>query len=217
MELIETVLRGHDQAHEVGIDQGGCYSPDALNTFLHVAHDIPLDAVDDVPLWFRYADNLVYVVQGMSEGHRVLSRIRRLLRKAGLALKGDEKITDLNTAKDSPAKLLGLNLWREDGRLRMELKEDALDQLREHLAKAWETADPHVTVKTVRHGWINANGPAFENGVTAIPDVLRLASELGFRELPGAPELLGWWEEAWERWLVCRRRARRRVMQRVRH
>jgi hypothetical protein len=85
------------------------------------------------------------------------------------------------------------------------------------LAKAWETSDPNMTAKIVLRGWINANGPAFGNGVTAIPDVLRLASGLGFRELPGADELTGWWEEAWERWLVCRRRARNRVLQRVRH
>ena len=112
--------------------------------------------------------------------------------------------------------MLGFTLWREDGRLWIGLKEDSLDQLREHLAKAWETFDPNTTAKTVLRGWINANGPAYENGVTAIPDVLRLASGLGFRELPGANELTGWWEEAWERWLACRRRARRRVMQRVR-
>jgi RNA-directed DNA polymerase len=215
MELIETVLRGHDEAHEVGIDQGGCYSPDALNTFLHVVHDVPLDALDDALLWFRYADNLTYLVQNVSEGRRVLTRVRRLLRKAGLSLKGKDGITDLDMG--GRATVLGFTLLREDGRLRIGLKEGFLDQLREHLAKAWETADPCKTAKTILRGWINANGPAFENGVTAIPDVFRLASGLGFREPPGADELTGWWEEAWERWLVCRRRARRRVMQRVRH
>ena len=45
--------------------------------------------MDDAPLWFRYADNLVYVVRSVSEGRRVLTRIRRLLRKAGLVLKGE--------------------------------------------------------------------------------------------------------------------------------
>jgi hypothetical protein len=92
MELIETVLRGHDEAHEVGIDQGGCYSPDALNTILHVVHDVPLDAWDDALLWHRYADNLVYVCQSVSEGRRVLARVRRLLRKVGLSLKGKDGI-----------------------------------------------------------------------------------------------------------------------------
>ena len=215
MELIETVLRGHDEVHEVGIDQGGCYSPDALNTFLHVVHDVPLDAMDEVLLWFRYADNLVYLVQSKTEGHRVLTRVRSLLRNVGLSLKGKDGITDLNAG--GWALMLGFTLWREDGRLRIGLKEDSLDQLGEHLAKAWETADPNRTAYTILRGWINANGPAFENGTAVIPDVLRLASRLGFRELPGTDELTGWWTEAWERWLVCRRRARRRVMQRVRH
>jgi retron-type reverse transcriptase len=214
LEIIETVLRGHDD-HDMGIDQGGCYSPDALNTFLHVVHDTPLDAVDAVLLWFRYADNLVYAVQSVSEGRRVLTRVRRLLRKVGLSLKGKDGIADLDAG--DRATVLGFTLWREDGRLRIGLKEGFLDQLREHLAKAWETSDPNMTARTVLRGWINANGPAFENGVTVIPDVLHLAARLGFRELPGTDELTGWWAEAWERWLVCSRRARRRVVQRVRH
>jgi hypothetical protein len=217
VELIETVLRGHDESHEIGIDQGGCYSPDTLNILLHTVHDSPLDAVDDAPLWFRYADNLVYAVQSESEGRRVLTRVRRLLRKAGLSLKGDERVIDLNMAKDNPAYVLGFSLWREDGRLRIGLGKDYLNRFGEHLAKAWETSDPNKTAKTVLRGWINANGPAFENGTAVIADVFRLSSGLGFRELPGVVELLGWWEESWQRWLVCLRRARRRVLRRIRH
>lgn len=212
LELIETVLRGHD-AHEVGIDQGGCYSPDALNTFLHVVHDVPL-AVDDALLWFRYADNLVYAVQNMSEGRRVLTRVRRLLRKVGLELKEEEiEITDLDGAE---VEFLGFRLWREDGRLRIGLKEGYLDQLREHLVKAWETSDPNTTANTVLRGWISANGPAFKNGVAVIADVLHLAAELGFRELPGSAELRAYWEKAWLRWRELRGKARHRVLQRVR-
>jgi hypothetical protein len=161
--------------------------------------------------------NLADVCQSVSEGHRALTRIRRLLRKAGLSLKGDERTIDLNTAKDNPACVLGFSLWREDGRLRIGLEKDYLNRLGEHLAKAWETSDPNRTAKTVLRGWINANGPAFENGTAVIADVLRLASGLGFRELPGADELLGWWEEAWLRWQRCFKLSRRRVLRRVRH
>ncbi len=211
IELIEVVLRGHDD-RDVGIDQGGCYSPHALNIFLHIVHDIPLDAVDEVLLWFRYADNLVYVVRSVSEGNRVLTLVRRLLRKVGLSLKGEDGIADLSAG--NRAQLLGFTLWREDGRLWIGLGEKSLPQLREHLVKAWETSDPHITARTILRGWIDANGPSFENGVAVIPDVILLASGLGFREVPGVGELTGWWEEAWERWLACRRCARRRVMRR---
>jgi hypothetical protein len=158
---------------------------------------------------------MVYVAQDVTEGRRVLFRVRRLLRKVGLSLKGKDGITDLDAG--DRATVLGFTLWREDGRLRIGLKEGALDQLRAHLAEAWETSDPNMTAKTVLRGWINANGPAFENGTAVIPDVLHMASRLGFRELPETDELTGWWRESWERWLVCSRRARRRVMQRVRH
>jgi RNA-directed DNA polymerase len=213
LELIETVLRGHD-LHEVGIDQGGCYSPDTLNIFLHAVHDAPLSAGDNAPLWFRYADNLVYPVQNVSEGRRVLARVRRLLRKVGLSLKGKDGIADLNAGDN--ALLLGFRLWREDGRLRIGLGENALDQLREHLADAWKTPDPNTTAEAILRLWIDANGPAFENGVTVIADVLRLASRLGFRELPGPAELRECWERAWQRWRVCRMKARRRVLRRKR-
>ena len=87
MELIEVVLQGHDD-HDVGIDQGGCYSPDALNTFLHTVHDVPFDEMDNAPLWFRYADNLVYVVRSVTEGRRVLTRIRRQLQQSRPVLEG---------------------------------------------------------------------------------------------------------------------------------
>ena len=175
----------------MGIDQGGCYSPDALNIFLHTVHDLPLDAVDEVLLWFRYADNLAYAVPSMSEGHRVLNLVRRLLHKAGLSLKEEGGIIDLNTAKDNPAQLLGFNLWREDGRLRIGLGEACLTQLQEHLTKAWETPDPVKTAITILRGWINAYGPAFENGAAVMPDVLQPASQLGFREIPEVDELTG--------------------------
>jgi retron-type reverse transcriptase len=217
LELIETVLRGHDEAHEVGIDQGGCYSPDALNMFLHVVHDIPLDAMNDALLWFRYADNLVYAVQSVSEGYRVLAGVQSLLRKAGLSLKGDEKIVDLNTAQDNLAYVLGFSLWREDGRLRIGPGKDYLTRLGEHLVTAWETSDPNMTAKTVLRGWIDAKGPAFNDGVAVIADVLHLSARLGFGELPGPDVLWGWWEESWERWQRCYRLARRRVLRRVRH
>ncbi len=214
---METVLRGYDEAHEVGIDQGGCYSPDALNILLHTVHDAPLDAVDDAPLWFRYADNDVFVCQNEYEGHRVLARVRSLLHEAGLSLKGDERTVDLNTAKDNPACVLGFRLWCDDGRLRIGLGKDYLSRLREHLVKAWETPDPHKAAKTVLRGWINAQGPAFESGTAVIGEILYLASRLGFRELPGPDVLLGWWKESWVRWQRCFRLARRRVMRRVRH
>ena len=38
--------------------------------------------------------------------------------------------------------------------------------------KAWEMSDPNMTAKTVLRGWIDAYGPAFENGVAVIAEVL---------------------------------------------
>jgi len=142
--------------------------------------------------------------------------VRRLLRKVGLSLKEGSKIIDLDDTQE-PAEVLGFRLWREDGRLRIELGEKSLNQLREHLAKAWETADPHTTAATILRLWISAQGPAFESGVSVIPELLRQAAGLGFRELPGPEELRACWEKAWGRWRSLRAKARRRVLRRIRH
>jgi RNA-directed DNA polymerase len=213
LRLIETVLRGH-QDREIGIDQGGCYSPDTLNLLLHIAHDLPLQAAGEVPAWARYADNLVYLVRDETVGHRVLNLVRRLLRRVGLSLKGSGGITDLETAENEPAQLLGFGLSRKGGRLRIELGRQSLNRLREHLVTAWETPDPTKAATTILRGWIGANGPAYESGVSVIHDVRQLASELGFREVPGTDELEGWWRESWERWRTCQRLARRRYRRR---
>jgi RNA-directed DNA polymerase len=40
LALVEAVLRGCDKGREIGIDQGGPYSPTALNVLLHYHHDM---------------------------------------------------------------------------------------------------------------------------------------------------------------------------------
>jgi len=213
LRLIETVLRGHDN-HDVGIDQGGCYSPDALNIFLHVVHDVPLDAADEVLLWFRYVDNLTYLVQSMSEGYRAITRVQTLLGEAKLSLKEESiQVIDLNQTPE-PIRVLGFGLSRPEGRLRIELSSIYLTQLREHLVQALETSDPNKTAGNVVRQWIDTQGPAFENGVAHLADILHLGRRLGFRELPRIPELRERWGRAYQRWRRCREACRRRVLRR---
>ena len=71
LQLVETVLRGgEDRDRAVGIPQGSPLSPLALNVYLHHAHDLPLEADVTFPPFFRYADNLVYLCEGVPEGQR---------------------------------------------------------------------------------------------------------------------------------------------------
>jgi hypothetical protein len=203
------MLRGFDGGRLVGLDQGGPYCPDALNVLLHTVHDVPLDAVDGVLLWFRYADNLVYLCRSVSEGHRVLARVRKLLDRVSLSLKGKDGIADLKAGEH--AQVLGFSLQYEQGQLRIDPGEGCLDSLEEHLLKAWETDDPNETARYVLRQWVNSLGPAFENRELVLAEIHPLVRRLGFREIAGLDELCVWMEDALERWRVCRRRMRRRL------
>src|SRR5262249_11766988 len=82
--LVETVLRGRDEHKTRGIDQGGPFSPSALNVLFHYQLDVPITArVGTKPCWFRYADNLVCLGQNVSEGGQVLDRVSQLLQPLG--------------------------------------------------------------------------------------------------------------------------------------
>ena len=61
LDLVETVLRGHDANRQRGVDQGAPYSPLRLNVLLHSRHDVPLNELPGSLPWFRYADNLAYL------------------------------------------------------------------------------------------------------------------------------------------------------------
>ena len=53
-------------------------------------------------------------------------------------------------------------------------------------------------------GWVEAMGPAFENGDAA--EVLDIATDCGFRELPSPEFMTARWKGSWERWQACRKR-----------
>jgi hypothetical protein len=112
LALTEVVLRGSDgAAKEVGIDQGSPYSPAALNLRLHHLHDVPFTEGPTSPPWYRYADNLVYLCQSVSEGHQTLEKGRQNLEAGGLTLKGaDGGPVDL---RGGQAQLPGFTLTRQ--------------------------------------------------------------------------------------------------------
>jgi hypothetical protein len=177
LELVNTVLRGSNTDRQIGIDQGNPYSPTALNVLLQCAHDIPLneDAVF-FPSWFRYADNLVYACRDVSEGHRMLSYVRRLLQGAGLSLKGETGVRDLSTRETIP--LLGFTaaMCKRKKRLTIDLGEDAWSGLKQHLERAHDTPHPEVTAREAVLGWTESCGPAFEVAGSSISTILPAAS-----------------------------------------
>ena len=203
--LIEVVLRGDDPQRITGIDQGGCYSPTALNVLLGCELDRPLRAILTKPLCFRYSDNLAYLVESVSDGQDVLERANHLLQPLKMSLKGADGVYDLSTR--TSATLLGYDLrWDTEG-LELRPSSKAWTSLRKHLQDSYGTPIPSRAALTQLRSWITAYAPAVTD--SDVGTVLSIAAEYGFREFnPNA--VIAAWRPAWERWKRCRAKASRR-------
>ena len=209
LSLIEVVLRGGDgEKRNKGIDQGNAYSPTALNVRLHHAHDLGVNQGQHPP-WYRYADNLVYICQSVSEGQQVLMRARHLLEQADFTLKGVEgPPVDLRQERTAP--VLGFQLSSQNGALRFDLGKEAWTKLEQGLLRVHETDNPaHIAPQVVR-GWVASYGPAFESLRMDIHrHVLDTTARLGLREICSLETLSGWCQDAWMNWNDLRSRVAR--------
>lgn len=213
LQFLETILRGgEDRGRAVGIPQGSPLSPLALNVMLHHAHDLPLETDVNFPPLFRYADNLVYLCEGVPEGHQALDRVRRLLAHTGLTLKGQDG-PPVDLREGGEASLLGFRLSLQEDRLRLDLGVDALENdMAMCLIKAHDDPDPHRAARTALRGWVASYGPAL--GDLTGDDtgtVLRSAARHGFRELASREELSDWCTASHARWRVRYTAALRRL------
>lgn len=209
--LLGTVLRGHaGQARTLGIDQGSAVSPAALNLRLHHCLDLPLSAAGPgTPPWLRYADDVVFLTRGVTEGHQALQRAHDLLQTAGFTCKTDAgPPTDLRR-QGARAEILGYQVHRQANGLGYHLGKKAW----RNLAKALEAAhmEPHPThaAQQCVLGWLSAHGPALESATEheILAGIHRTAARLGYRE-PGDQQVLTrQLREARDRWLRLRTQA----------
>jgi hypothetical protein len=209
LSLIKLVLQGGGgEKRKKGIDQGSAYSPTALNVRLHHALDLGVMQGHHPP-WFRYADNLVYIGQSVSEGEQALEKAQYLLEHAGFTLKGkDGPPTDLRHG--GSAQILGFALRRRGGALHFDLGDNAWMKLEQNLLRVHEMDHPDRIAPLVVRGWIASYGPAFENlrrnVVQRIWDPL---NHHGFREMCSQEMLNGWCQGAWKGWNSRRSRVAR--------
>ena len=162
----------------IGIDQGNNYSPTALNLLLHYVHDIPLNAVLSHPFWFRYADNLLYLAENVSEGEQIAHQVESLLNTAGLKLKGkDGGVIDLS---QNNLRLLGFDLRLIDDEIHFSIPESAWEELGSRLLKAHESFNPPETAVYVVSGWVNAFAPALCDEKSFCNRVKKLMAQYGF-------------------------------------
>ncbi len=202
LHLVEAILRGgEDRDRAVGIPQGNPLSPLALNVSMHRVHDLPLEADAIFPPRYRYVDNSTYLCGGVPEGHRALDRVRELLAHADLALKGQDG-PPIDLREGGNARLPGFRLSLRDGRLRLDLGEDALgSDLARSLVGAHDDPDPQRMARTALRGWAASHGPALGDPTeTDLETILRTAARHGFRDLASREELAGWCTAAYGRW-----------------
>jgi hypothetical protein len=206
LRLLEVVLRGtEDGSPKTGIDQGNAYSPTALNVRLHFAHDRGFGPGPLHPPWLRYADNVVYACQSVSEGIQALNHARHLLARAGFSLKGEDG-PPRDLRQGHRASLLGFVVSCREGQVAYALGKYAWDGLAQSLVRAHEAEDPSQAARTAVLGWVNAYGPALASLRSATPGrVLTTAASLGFREVTTSQELRERWEASYRRWCALRR------------
>lgn len=201
LALIEVVLKGTNElGSEKGIDQGSPHSPTALNVYLHATLDTQLKQHADHPLLHRYADNLVYACNNVSEGLEALSNTQRLLQEAGLRLKGEDG-PPVDLKHGGQVRVLGLVLSLKEGRVVYGREEEAWERLREGLRMAHGEADPPSVAAQAIRGWIDAGAPTFERcqQEDLMDRILRDAASVGFREM--TRECIGRWiQSATDKW-----------------
>jgi RNA-directed DNA polymerase len=206
LALVAKVLRGHHANRIRGIDQGGPYSPTALNVLLHYKLDAPLqEHIGSKPLWLRYADNLVYLGQDVPDGLGLLNEVTRLLQPLGLNLKEEAEVVDLCTG--GTAHLLGLTVRQEGGKVRYGITPAAWDHLRQQLSQAHAEVYPPAAARDAVLGWLDYLGPAVEKG--GVAQVLHTAAQYGFREI-NPEDVRARAAASGRRWKACLKDARRR-------
>jgi hypothetical protein len=196
LALIEVVLRGGTD-RKVGIDQGNPYSPTALNVRLH--HGFDCQIAQSFPLCLRYADNLAYPCQSVSEGQEYLTSSGSMLAKAGFTLKGEDGLPiDL---RKGTAQLLGFTLSVDDNQLRIDLGMEAWNKLSETLMDGHQAENPSSYARRALDGWVNAFGPAFVNVRDDILSrIVKTAVRLGYREVVSLDSLRRKLESSGNRW-----------------
>ena len=208
--LLEAVLRGSEgQTHTTGVDQGSAVGPVTMNLRLHHALDLPQSqdaATPGNPPWYRWADNLTFLCQGVYEGQSALQRARELLQPAGFTLKGEDGPPSNLKRQGAGVQILGFRVSFGNGRLWYGLGRGDWRDLDQTLERAHKMPDPVQAAKAAVQGWLTAFGPAFESveACAVLEGVQRVAARNGFRELGKEAELAGWLQGSRQRWLTAR-------------
>ncbi len=213
-QLIETVLKGHQQSRSRGIDQGDPLSPPTLNQRLHYCLDLPNQcAGPDGTHRYRYVDNLIYQCRNVSEGSRAVSADGTLLEQAQFRLKGVNNSPVNLRRSGAQVIILGFKMRLVDESVVLGIENAAYDRLCQRLELALGRNDSSRLARTIIHGWIESLGPAFESGGMRplLEQLLLIAANHGFREIGPWSQLEEKAEYANRRWQRLKEEVRQQL------
>ncbi len=196
-----------DQQKAKGILQGGPLSPLLLNTCLDWFLDRRWKRTHpDTPL-IRVADDLLILCRDRTEAQEGHAALGKMVREAGLAIKGvaEESIRDM--AAGQRANWLGYSINWTKGTLGVQLPGKAWYGLEEHLRLAQDEADAPLAANESILSWISQQGAAYEeeDSKQLYAGIAQRAQELGFTEIPEREEVQQEWRAAHRRWMRLRR------------
>lgn len=185
--LIERIIRGHDDlGHLVGLDQGSPYSPTAMEAYLHHCLDTEMETrYRRSTLSYRYADNLIYLCDSVSEGEEILEAAGEVLNENHLTLKGEDGPPKDIRDPDYNQVVLGLIPTCRNGQPGFRVPESAFEHLSRGLHESNDHENPVAAAKWVAHGWTDAIGPALTRSIAeeVANRVIEAARTAGFRQV----------------------------------
>lgn len=203
-ELIETVT---DNGTKRGLLQGAPLSPLLLNLFLDHFLDKPWKKVlPGLPL-LRTADDLLILCRTQEEAQTAHSGLQRILRPTGMLLKHIPDKAIRNLAAGDNALWLGFDIRLGKRELEVRIAEPTWQtQACERLALAHTRSGPPLLANSMIQGLVDQLGPCYpsEDGAQVYAQLVGIATELAFDEVPDYRSLMEIWRRAYGRWCHIR-------------
>jgi RNA-directed DNA polymerase len=207
VRLVERVVRTKSGR---GLPQGGCLSPLLTNIYL----DWFLDRKwrqqhPDVPL-IRVADDLLLLCSSREEADEAYADLERMLRAAGMPLKGNPESAIWSLKDGEPVTWLGYRLTRQADGLQAHLTESSWERLSERLALTHLKPEAPLRAVEALQGWVSMMGPCLPaaDAPATYARITSLARSHAFYEIPSYEAILACWRHAYARWLQVRKDVR---------
>jgi len=197
-----------------GIDMGAATSPMLANHFLGTFVDRRWRRLHPTVPLLRFLDDLL-VVCGSDDDPAVLyADLQRIVREAGLTLKGSPDDSIVNLANGAFAEWLGYRVELQNGELVVALPgpESAkhwVPRLTAVLSRAFTVAQPSLQAVRVLRNFVDHAAPCYHTTDRQLvyEQIITVAEEVRFREIPRLDNFMAAWRKAFLSWKSIREQA----------